>query len=149
MSQISGLIMLLFFAYNSVFGDGSVSSAFSSLRRTDHSGSITFIISLSWLIEKKKTKFQPKKTYHLARVAKYEPVNEPIIYADGYNDDSKMVVSFNSMIVFEKFENEKHYVIRVSEDLDEDTANIPSRFSNVDDSGELFDIVDTQSLTEY
>lgn len=52
-----------------------------------------------------------------------------------------MVVGFNNMIVFAKFENEKHFVIRVNEDLDEDTDIVPNRFLNNNDSGELFDIV--------
>lgn len=51
------------------------------------------------------------------------------------------------MIVFGKFENEKHYVIRVSEELDEDTANIPSQFLNGNDSGELFEIVTLKPTT--
>lgn len=59
-----------------------------------------------------------------------------------------MIVGFNNMIVFGKFETDKHYVIRVSEDLDEDTAHIPIEFLNGnDDSGELFDIVTLKPTT--
>lgn len=58
-----------------------------------------------------------------------------------------MIVGFNNLVVFGKFENEKHYVIRVNEDLDEDTANIPSQFLSVDDSGELFDVVTLKPTT--
>lgn len=77
----------------------------------------------------------------------YEPIDEPIIYQDGY-DNSKMIVGFNNMIVFGKFENEKHYVIRVNEDLDEDMETIPVRFLNNDnDSGELFDVITLKPTT--
>lgn len=59
-----------------------------------------------------------------------------------------MIVGFNNMLVFGTFEKDKHYVIRVSEDLDEeDTVNIPSKFLNRDDSGELFDIVTLKPTT--
>lgn len=82
-----------------------------------------------------------ENTYHFARVNKYTPITEPIIYEDSNMGDSKMIVAFNNMVVFGNFENEKHYVIRVSEDLNEDDTNIPTRFLEVIDSGELFDIV--------
>ncbi|XP_037028146.1 uncharacterized protein LOC119068596 [Bradysia coprophila] len=110
----------LFLAFSSVFCDGSVTSVFSSLRRTDNSD---------------------EKTYHFSKVDTFKPVDEPIIYADGYNDNTKMIVGFQNMIIFGVFENEKHYVIRVNEDLDQDLTNIPSQFLNNGDSGELFDIV--------
>lgn len=62
-------------------------------------------------------------------------------------DDSKMIVAFNNMVVFGKFENEKHYVIRVDEDLNEDYTNIPAHFLDVMDSGELFEIVTLKPTT--
>lgn len=72
---------------------------------------------------------------------KVTPIYDPIIYAEGYNDDSKMIVGFQNMLIFGMFETDKHYVIRVNEDLDQDFADIPSHFLNENDSGELFDIV--------
>lgn len=59
-----------------------------------------------------------------------------------------MIVAFNNMVIFGIFENEKHYVIRVNEDLSEDDTNIPTRFLDVIDSGELFDIVTLKPTTE-
>lgn len=71
----------------------------------------------------------------------YKRVRDPIIYADGYGDNTKMVVGFQNMLIFGMFESDKHYVIRVNEDLDQDVENIPSHFLNMEDSGELFDVV--------
>lgn len=52
------------------------------------------------------------------------------------------------MVVVGTFESEKHYVIRVSEDLDEDDAgSIPSQFLKANDSDELFDIVTLKPTT--
>lgn len=58
-----------------------------------------------------------------------------------------MIIGFKNMVVFGKFENEKHYVIRVNEDLDGDTTTIPSQFLNVNDSGELFDVITMKPTT--
>lgn len=117
-------ILFLFLVESSVFcvSDGSVTSVFSSLRRIDNSD---------------------EKTYHLSKVATnpFIPVRDPIIYMEGNNDDSKMIVGFQNMLIFGMFETEKHYVIRVNEDLDQDFEDIPSHFLNDNDSGELFDIV--------
>lgn len=88
-----------------------------------------------------KINISDEKTYHFARVKAYKPVTEPIVYAEGYGDKSKMIVGFNNMVVFANFENEKHYVITVNEDLNEDVTNIPTRFLEVVDSGELFEVV--------
>ncbi len=51
------------------------------------------------------------------------------------------------MLVFAYFENEKHYVIRVSEDLDEDMGSYATQSSNDNDSGELFDVVTLKPTT--
>ncbi|KAJ6639932.1 hypothetical protein Bhyg_12679 [Pseudolycoriella hygida] len=101
------------------------SSVFNSMRRTDGSS---------------------EATYHFTKVNHYEPVTEPIIYANGYGDKDEMIVGFSNMIVFAKFENDKHFVIRVNEDLDEDIGNV-SHFLTDDDSGELFDIVTLKPTT--
>ncbi|KAG4079174.1 hypothetical protein HA402_001145 [Bradysia odoriphaga] len=137
---MDSLKWFLFLGFSSVFCDGSVTSVFSSLRRTDNSGLLTNEISCPIYL-KEKLKISAEKTYHFSKVDTFRPVNDPIIYADGYNDNTKMIVGFKNMIIFGVFENEKHYVIRVNEDLDQDVANIPSQFLNNNDSGELFDIV--------
>lgn len=51
-----------------------------------------------------------------------------------------MIVGFNNMIVYGVFESEKHYVITVSEELDEDLDEIPEKFLRMEDSN-LFEIV--------
>lgn len=91
--------------------------------------------------------FSDEATYHFTRVTEYKPVTKPIVYVEGLSDNSKMIVGFNNMVVFGKFENEKHYVITVNEDLDEDDTNIPKEFLDVIDSGELFEIVTLKPTT--
>lgn len=57
-----------------------------------------------------------------------------------------MIVGFNNMIVYGVFENEKHYVITISEDLDDDTDDIPDHFLRTEDSS-LFEIVTMKPMT--
>lgn len=57
-----------------------------------------------------------------------------------------MIVGFNNMIVYGVYENEKHFVITVSEDLDEDMDDIPEEFLHMEDTN-LFEIVTLKPTT--
>lgn len=57
-----------------------------------------------------------------------------------------MIVGFNNMIVYGVYESDKHYVITVSDDLDEDIDDIPEKFLRMEDSN-LFDIVTLKPST--
>lgn len=57
-----------------------------------------------------------------------------------------MIVGFNNMIVYGVYESEKHYVITVSDDLDEDMDDIPEKFLRMEDSN-LFEIVTLKPTT--
>lgn len=76
--------------------------------------------------------------------------SEPVVYKENssFDENSKptMIVGFNNMIVYGVFENEKHYVITISEDLDDDTDDIPDHFLSTEDSS-LFEIVTMKPMT--
>lgn len=57
-----------------------------------------------------------------------------------------MIVGFNNMIVYGVFESDRHYVITISEDLDEDINDVPERFLHTEDSS-LFEIVTMKPTT--
>lgn len=57
-----------------------------------------------------------------------------------------MIVGFNNMIVYGVYESDKHYVITVSEDLDEDMDAIPEHFLHTKDTS-LFEIVTLKPTT--
>ncbi len=57
-----------------------------------------------------------------------------------------MVVGFNNMIVYGVCEKDKHYVITVSEDLDEDMDAIPDEFLRTEENS-LFEIVTLKPTT--
>lgn len=57
-----------------------------------------------------------------------------------------MIVGFNNMIVYGVYESEKHYVITISEDLDEDVNDIPEKFLQMEDSN-LYEIVTLKPTT--
>lgn len=74
------------------------------------------------------------------------PPSEPVVYKEnssssfGESSNPTMIVGFNNMIVYGVFESEKHYVIRISDDLDEEIDDIPEKFLKTEDSS-LFEIV--------
>lgn len=76
--------------------------------------------------------------------------SEPVVYKENSSSDENskptMIVGFNNMIVYGVFENEKHYVITISEDLDDDTDDIPDHFLRTEDSS-LFEIVTMKPTT--
>ncbi|KAJ6639779.1 hypothetical protein Bhyg_12526 [Pseudolycoriella hygida] len=76
------------------------------------------------------------------------PPSEPVIYKDETADVSnpKMIVGFNNMIVYGVYQNSKHYVITISEDLDEDMDDIPEKFLHMEDTN-LFEIVTLKPTT--
>lgn len=57
-----------------------------------------------------------------------------------------MIVGFNNMIVYGVYESDKHYVITVSEDLDEDMDDIPEHFLHTKETS-LFEIVTLKPTT--
>lgn len=106
-SIIVRLCLAVFCIHNN--DDGSVSSVFNSLKRTDHSGLL--VRSSPWnilLIEWKILKILAATTYHFSRIGDYEPVNEPIIYADGFKDNTKMIVGFSNIRLFWKWKALRH-----------------------------------------
>lgn len=80
------------------------------------------------------------------------PPSEPVVYKEdssstfGESTKPTMIVGFNNMIVYGVFESEKHYVITISEDLDEDINDIPEKFLHTEDSS-LFEIVTMKPTT--
>jgi len=83
------------------------------------------------------------------------PPSEPVVYKEdslssnyGESSDTKptMIVGFNNMIVYGVYENERHFVITVSDDLDEDESEIPEKFLHIEDSS-LFEIVTLKPTT--
>ncbi|KAG4065908.1 hypothetical protein HA402_000355 [Bradysia odoriphaga] len=78
------------------------------------------------------------------------PPSEPVVYKEDseFGESSKptMIVGFNNMIVYGVFESEKHFVITISEDLDDDTDDIPEHFLRTEESS-LFEIVTLKPTT--
>ncbi|XP_037029538.1 putative protein TPRXL [Bradysia coprophila] len=78
------------------------------------------------------------------------PPSEPVVYKEDsqFGESSKptMIVGFNNMIVYGVFESERHFVITISEDLDDDTDEIPEHFLRTEESS-LFEIVTLKPTT--